>query len=96
MGHVLEHKRGYVMPLPKDDQGKYPSYACPGGYPLFYIMGDGETLCPDCANGKNGSVAAEITNVKDWKMVAVDVNWEDPNMHCCHYNKHIESAYGND
>ena len=41
----------------RDDSGKLPAYAWPGGYPIIYIAGDGGIFCPACANGENGSDA---------------------------------------
>lgn len=76
------------------EDGKYPAYAWPGGYPLFYLCKDGGVLCPDCANKE-----IELTDDPDdpqWYIVAYDVNYEDENMYCDHCNKHVVSAYGDD
>lgn len=48
----------------RDENGKLPAYAWPGGYQIIYIMSDGEVLCPACANGENGS-EARTTNGPD-------------------------------
>ena len=76
------------------EDGKVPSYAWPGGYPLFYFAKDCGVLCPDCVNGN-------LELVKDpddpqWYVVGADVNWEDTSMYCDNCNKTIESAYGED
>lgn len=72
-----------------------PAFAWPGGYPLVYLLADGEILCPDCANGKNGSEA--ITADADdpgWHVIDCEVCWEGEVGYCAHCNGDIESAYG--
>jgi hypothetical protein len=80
--------------LPRNDDGKLPAYAWPGGYPLYYLFADCEVCCPDCANGENGSDASEDADDRQWKLIACDVNYEDENLFCAHCNKRIKSAYG--
>lgn len=42
------------MPKPiKDNDGTYPSYAWPGGYPIYYVDNDNNVLCPTCASRKH-------------------------------------------
>lgn len=31
----------------RDENGKLPAYAWPGGYPIFYIASDNGVLCPE-------------------------------------------------
>lgn len=87
------------MKLSRDENGTLPSYAWPGGYPIYYTFKDGGICCPDCANGKNGSEAKEGhdgSNEDDqWQIVSQDVHWEGEPMICDHCGKQIESAYGN-
>jgi hypothetical protein len=73
--------------------GTLPSFAWPGGYPLYYLCADMGTLCPDCANQKNGSLASELEDDKQWKLIGYDVNYEDGDLNCDHCNKKIEAAY---
>ena len=69
------------------------AYAWPGGYPLFYIVDDGEIICPSCANG--GEFTTDQSADDDgFKIVGADANWEDPNLYCGHCNITIETAYG--
>ena len=83
-------------PLHYDEQGKLIAYAWPGGYPIFYPAKDGGMICPDCANGKNGSEATEDPRQwsSQWLLVGSDVYWEGPTEQCAHCNGEIESAYG--
>ena len=78
-----------------DDNGKLPTYAWPGGYPIEYVTADGGLLCPACANGENGSEATINQDAPaDWRIEAADVYWEGPVQFCDHCNSQIESAYG--
>jgi hypothetical protein len=81
---------------PNNEDGKLPPYAWPGGYPILYITGDGGILCPACANGENGSEAANPDCADDpqWNVTAYDVYWEGPSESCAHCNADIKSAYG--
>lgn len=85
------------MTIHKDDNGNYPSFAWPGGYPIYYLMGDCECLCPDCANDPTNPIhedKSEEDQHGEWRIVASDINWEDSQMFCVHCGKQIESAYG--
>ncbi len=82
------------MKLHRDDDGKLPAYAWPGGYQIYYVCADGGVLCPHCANGKNGSKASEQNEAKDWRLVDSDVHWEGQPLVCDHCGTFIESAYG--
>jgi len=83
----------------RDSDGKLPAFAWPGGYPIVYVMSDGETMCPACANGENGSLARTEDGPDDmprdgWRIEGYDVHYEGPPEICCHCNAEIESAYG--
>lgn len=64
-----------------------PSYAWPGGYPLYYIDDSHYELCPHCAQKAKEDEQITITS---WA-----VNWEDEDLYCEECNERIESAYGN-
>lgn len=83
------------MEIRKNDKGTFDAYAWPGGYQIIYICADGGILCPDCANGKNGSEASTDKDApSDWRMEACDIYYEGPILPCSHCNTGIESAYG--
>ena len=64
--------------------GKYGD----GGYPLFYVTADCDTLCADCATEQ------ATHRHLDWpRIVAVDANYEDPDLYCGHCSVRIEAAY---
>jgi uncharacterized Zn finger protein (UPF0148 family) len=70
----------------RDNDGQLPTYAWPGGYPLFYLGEDGDVFCPACANQIDANP----------EIVHVDINWEDPDLYCEGCSKRIESAYAED
>lgn len=72
-------------------------HAWPGGYPRYFLTSDLEPLSFEAAKENADLVRdAIIANDKHggWKVIAMDVNWEDPNLLCSHSGKAIESAYG--
>lgn len=74
-------------------------YAWPGGYPLYFITNDGEALSFKAAQENAHRICTAIEdkdNTGGWRVVAVDVNWEDTDLYCAHSNEKIESAYGDD
>ncbi len=70
-------------------------YAWPGGYPMFFIAADGTALSFEavreefrqCVNGWNDRP------VSGWRIVACDINYEEPDLLCDHTGQRIESAY---
>ena len=70
-------------------------YMWPGGYPLYFLADDGEAL-------SYSAVVQNYIEVKDsvrraindgWRVIGMDVNWEDPNLYCAHTGNKIEPAY---
>lgn len=83
------------MNLPeKMENGLYPTFAFPGGYPIIYLTADNAVLCPDCANGLNGSEASPDHDEKMWRLVACDVHYEGQPETCEHCQFQVHSAYG--
>lgn len=70
-------------------------YAWPGGYPLYFVMSDGDALSFEAAKAERRNILEAIHNRdgSGWRIVAVDVNWEDGELTCSHTGKRIESAY---
>ncbi len=96
---MFEGTRIDWLSFPLKDDGDLPSSAFPGGYPIIYICADDGKLCPDCANGKNGSEAKltldrECPDDDQWRIVAYYIHYEGPPEVCDHCNAEIESAYG--
>ncbi len=81
--------------IARDEDGKYTAYAWPGGYPVYHITDDCESLCATCANDPGNPV--HVNEPSDgWRIIESAVNWEDESMFCCHCNERIESAYGDE
>jgi len=70
-------------------------YAWPGGYPLYFVTSDGAAISFGTAKYNVESIAHSIADdINDgWKVIAVEVNWEDPELRCDHNGERIESAY---
>lgn len=90
------------MEATRNPEGKFESYAWPGGYEIHYVTADGGTLCHQCANGENGSRAADPLDAEcpdddQWRITGADVHWEeylDSQLHCDHCGRRIEPEYG--
>jgi hypothetical protein len=75
---------------------KNGEFAWPGGYQQYFIVDDGEALSFEAAE-ENRDLIIDAINEKEnngWRVVGVDVNWEDDNLFCAHTGKKIPSAYG--
>ncbi len=79
-----------------DEALKNGPYAWPGGYPLFFLLSDGETLGFAAAADNADEIrwAIEHQDNSGWCVDAVAINWEDDFMICCHDGDPIPSAYG--
>ncbi len=71
-------------------------YAWPGGYPLYFITSDGAALSFKSAKAERRQILHAIAypeRADQWRVIATDINWEDPDLHCDHSGERIESAY---
>lgn len=73
--------------------GRLLAFSSYGSYPLVYITADGGDLCAGCAH-EEGSTDDDAE--KQWRIIGVDPNWEDPDRNCTHCHERIESAYAED
>ncbi len=73
-----------------------PYYAWPGGYQMLYYTQDGGVLCPECANGLNGSESDTEEGKDDpqWKVTGQEPYYEGATIQCDHCGQDIESAHG--
>ena len=73
-------------------------YAWPGGYPLFFITSDGAALSFAAVEANRAYIDDSIENSLNdgWRVVAVEVNWEDDALFCDHTGNRIQSAYAED
>ena len=75
--------------------GRFTSLGC---YPLFFITDDGAALSFESARENAREIIDSIKNgLRDgWRVVAVDINYEDSALYCDHSGERIESAYAED
>lgn len=72
------------------------AFAWPGGYPLYFVAADGAAISFDGARANFREIVSAIqTNDRHggWRVVALDTNWEDPDLHCEATGARIESAH---
>ncbi len=67
-----------------------------GGYPLYFVASDGEALSFEAARENFRQIVDSIANRHNdgWRIVGLDVNYEDEDLVCAHTGKPIPSAYG--
>lgn len=70
-------------------------YTFPGCYPLFFITSDSDVLSFKAVRDNFRDVIYSMRHkVNDgWRVVACEVNWEDPDLYCAQTGRRIESAY---
>lgn len=71
-------------------------WAWPGGYPLFFVTSDGEALSFRSAEQEREAICeaiAESDKGSCWDVIGVEINYEDPELYCCHSGERIKSAY---
>lgn len=73
-----------------DNDGKIPSHAWPGGYPLYYVTADGGTLSPKAVIENEALCSGDDPQ---WSVVAVQTNYEDTELYCDHTGERIDAAY---
>lgn len=68
----------------------------PGFYPMYFVTFDGSALCFNCARKEFRQIAYNYIHKCDtgWRISGVIINYEEEDIFCCHCNKNIESAYG--
>jgi hypothetical protein len=73
-------------------------FAWPGGYPLFFITSDGVALSWKAAKYNRRYILQSIAHHSDrtWRIVGVDVNWENPALYCDDTGERIPSAHAED
>ena len=69
-----------------------------GGYPLYFVTSDGAAISFKTAKEEFASVCDSIRRGLDdgWRVVAVEINYDDPALFCDHSGEIIAPAYGNE
>lgn len=75
---------------------RYGQYTQLGGYPMYFVVSDGEPLSFEAARENFRQIADSIAHRHNdgWRIVGLDVNYEDEDLVCAHTGKRIPSAYG--
>jgi hypothetical protein len=71
-------------------------YAWPGGYPLYFVMADGEALSFRAARDNRRAILSAIAykgTDEQWRPIGMEINYEDADLWCAHRAEKIESAY---
>lgn len=69
-------------------------YAWPGGYPIYFVMGDCESLSFTAARAETKRILDGMRDGDtEWTPIATEINYEDGDLICCHTGQRIESAY---
>lgn len=68
----------------------------PGGYPVYFITDDCAALSYATVKDNAPAIieAIQAGSNNGWRIVAVEINWEDKFLTCEHSGDPIESAYG--
>jgi len=71
-------------------------YAWPGGYPLYFVLADGEALSFESAKRERREILEAMAGRgwgDLWTPVALEVNWENSSLKCVHSGESIPAAY---
>jgi hypothetical protein len=73
-------------------------YTSVGSYPVYFVTDDGGALSFSTAWEERAQIADAINNSENngWRVVGMDVNWEDSELYDAHTSERIESAYAED
>lgn len=73
-------------------------YAWPGGYPCYFVTSDGASLSwLAVQNNRRAILEAIAGKLSDgWRVIGMDINWEDSALYCDDTGERIESAYAED
>ena len=73
--------------------GPYTSLGC---YPVYFVCSDGEAISFEAAKENARRICEAIRDRSNdgWRVIGVDINYEDTALFCAHNGKQIESAYG--
>lgn len=66
-----------------------------GGYPLYFVASDGAALSFESVRSELRQVLDSIRTGSDdgWRVIGVEINYEDSDLRCDHSGARIESAY---
>jgi hypothetical protein len=72
-------------------------FAWPGGYPMYFVLDDGEALSFKGARENLREIlydmTHDVTGSGSWNVVGTDINYEDDELVCVQTGEKIEAAY---
>lgn len=73
-------------------------YAWPGGYPIFFVMSDGQAASFDGVRGDFKNVIYSMRHNENYgySVVGIEINYENEFLTCCFTNELIDCAYCED
>lgn len=75
-------------------------YAWPGGYPVYFVTVEGETLSHKAVKAHVCDVLRSTLGYRggssEWNLIGMEINWEDAALYCADNGERIESAYAED
>ena len=92
---IIPNEREITLGKMGSENGQFPSYAWPGGYPILYVMDDGGILCGECMNNTSNPVHfKDEDNTRDgWLYsggwIAEEPNEDGTDITCDHCNNVI-------
>ena len=77
---------------------RHGKYAWPGGYPCYFIADDCQPISFESAKENRRQIIDSIANQHNdgWRIIALDINFDDSELFCAHSGLRIESAYSED
>ena len=77
---------------------RYGRFTDLGGYPLYFVTSDGAALSFKTAREEFPLLCDSIRRGLDdgWRVIAVEINYEDSALFCDHSGEIIAPAYGNE
>ena len=85
----------------KDKNGMLPTFTyhdlSTRSYPVFYVSKTHEVVCSECVNNNILLVEQALerpgVNSRRWQIVSLEINYNEPALHCARCGKQIESVY---
>lgn len=74
---------------------RHGPFAWPGGYPMFWLMSDGEACAFEVAKTERRNMLEAIARKDNsgWRPIALEINYENADLVCAHTGARIPSAY---
>ncbi len=83
--------------ITRNEDGTLEAFAWPGGYQMFYLDEEGETLCPNCAAIQHSlEECEEHGQCGEAHLIGADANYEDEDIYCVNCSGQIPASYADE